>query len=455
VVSTETVIRLRPDADLARLLGGGDAARVLGAAPSAALKEAIQSLADGDVPESELTGRLAAQDPGALMRLHLLLRRLDGIGWLEHAVLVDGRQLARLRPVGRNPVSVPARLDPEREVRLSGHARVRSSDGQLVAETPRGHCVVDLAPDGPAPMLLGALAGWVRPRDEPPGSAALPLLAAAGLLETRKEAAEPKLWSPHDLWTHARARGTRLSAAYGATFRGSGVTEPLPAVPAARSGLRISLEVPDLERIAAQDPPLTRVIEDRRSVRVHDDEHPLTLAQLSELLYRTARQRRLLKGEHGQELSDRPYPNGGAIYEQELYPLVNNVDGLDPGLWHYHAGDHALEFVAAPGQPTERLTSVAREAALMEADPQVLLVVAARFARVSWKYETIAYSLMLKHVGVLYQTIYLVATAMGLAVCGLGGGDADDFADASGLDYLAEGSVGELVLGSRTPEARS
>jgi oxazoline/thiazoline dehydrogenase len=65
-----------------------------------------------------------------------------------------------------------------------------------------------------------------------------------------------------------------------------------------------------------------------------------------------------------------------------------------------------------------------------------------------WKYHAIGYSLVLKHVGVLYQTLYLVATAMGLAVCGLGGGDAGDFAAASGLGYHVEGSVGELVVGT-------
>jgi SagB-type dehydrogenase family enzyme len=92
----------------------------------------------------------------------------------------------------------------------------------------------------------------------------------------------------------------------------------------------------------------------------------------------------------------------------------------------------------------------------MKADPQVLLVVAARFGRLMWKYETMAYALLLKDVGVLYQTVYLVGTAMGLAVCALGGGDAGDFAAASGLDYLAEGSVGEILLGSRpaAPDGR-
>ena len=52
----------------------------------------------------------------------------------------------------------------------------------------------------------------------------------------------------------------------------------------------------------------------------------------------------------------------------------------------------------------------------------VLLILGARFQRVSWKYASIAYSLTLKHVGVLYQTMYLVATAMGLAPCGVGCG---------------------------------
>jgi hypothetical protein len=47
--------------------------------------------------------------------------------------------------------------------------------------------------------------------------------------------------------------------------------------------------------------------------------------------------------------------------------------------------------------------------------------------------------------------MYLVATAMRLAACALGGGDSDLFARASGLDYYEEGAVGEFILGSRPP----
>ena len=72
-----------------------------------------------------------------------------------------------------------------------------------------------------------------------------------------------------------------------------------------------------------------------------------------------------------------------------------------------------------------------------------------RRPRIAWKYASLAYALTLKHVGVLYQTMYLAATAMGLAPCALGAGDSDLFARAAGVDYYAETSVGEFLLGSK------
>jgi hypothetical protein len=57
--------------------------------------------------------------------------------------------------------------------------------------------------------------------------------------------------------------------------------------------------------------------------------------------------------------------------------------------------------------------------------------------------------LILKHVGVLYQTMYCVATAMNLAPCALGGGDSLAFTEATGRDPLEEPCVGEFLLGSR------
>ncbi len=57
-------------------------------------------------------------------------------------------------------------------------------------------------------------------------------------------------------------------------------------------------------------------------------------------------------------------------------------------------------------------------------------------------------ALVLKHVGVVFQTMYLAATAMGLAPCAVGLGDSDLFAQAADTDYYAETSVGEFLHGS-------
>jgi oxazoline/thiazoline dehydrogenase len=87
--------------------------------------------------------------------------------------------------------------------------------------------------------------------------------------------------------------------------------------------------------------------------------------------------------------------------------------------------------------------------------PQVLIIMAARFQRVAWKYETLAYAMILKNVGVLQQTMNLVATAMGLAACALGNGDSDLFTRTAGVDYYTETSVGEFALGSMPARANS
>ena len=72
---------------------------------------------------------------------------------------------------------------------------------------------------------------------------------------------------------------------------------------------------------------------------------------------------------------------------------------------------------------------------------------AARFGRVSWKYSGFAYSLVLKHVGVLMQTLYLMATEMEIGACAIGVGDIDLFAKMTGLEFHVEGSVGQIAIG--------
>jgi SagB-type dehydrogenase family enzyme len=182
-------------------------------------------------------------------------------------------------------------------------------------------------------------------------------------------------------------------------------------------------------------------------VREANVDTPLTLTQLGEFLHWVARGRPPATGGE----PDRPLrasPSGGGLYGVEIYPVVNTMSGLATGMYHYDPFGHRLEPVPASRTVIRMLIGQAGVAS-GGAEPQVLLVLAARFGRVMWKYRSMAYALVLKDVGALMQTMYLVATATGLAPCALGTGDVELFAQATGLDPLVESTVGEFMLSNR------
>jgi SagB-type dehydrogenase family enzyme len=289
-------------------------------------------------------------------------------------------------------------------------------------------------------------------------SACLQLLANAGALDRTGpddglgEDEDPirRMWSAHDLMFHARSRFGRHGGPFGATFRHRLDVAPLPAVKPPPRGPQVELFRPDMERLRLTDPPLAGVMESRRSVYDHGRE-PVSLRQLGEFLYRVARVRETgemaVPGGGAMAVSSRPYPSGGKSYELEFYLTVAACDGLAEGLYHYDPLLHALTRVAGKTPQVSALLDYCAIAA-PGCRPQILVTLAARFQRVTWKYDAIAYATILKHVGILYQSMYLVATAMGLAPSALGSGDSDVFAAAAGTDYLVETSVGEFILGS-------
>jgi SagB-type dehydrogenase family enzyme len=85
------------------------------------------------------------------------------------------------------------------------------------------------------------------------------------------------------------------------------------------------------------------------------------------------------------------------------------------------------------------------------APPHIVITIAARFGRVSWKYSSIAYALILKDVGVLLQTLYLIAADMGLGGCAIGTTNIDLFARMTGIAFHVEGPVGQFALGRAAP----
>jgi SagB-type dehydrogenase family enzyme len=267
------------------------------------------------------------------------------------------------------------------------------------------------------------------------------------------EDADPALaqWEFHDLLFHSRSRPGPHDYPVGGTYPFLGRIPPLPALKPEMRGEGVPLAIPDLSKIEKQDVSLDLVMNRRKSVRTYGAE-PMTAAQLGEFLYRVARVQNIFEKNPAQlryyQSSRRPYPSGGAAYDLEVYIVVHRCAGLARGLYHYDPLNHQLRKLAGRDACLDALLAHAQGAAVLQAKPQVLIVLTSRFQRLSWKYRGLAYATTLKNVGVLFQTMYLVATAMQLAPCALGTGNSSLFAEALGIEFFVESSVGEFVLGS-------
>ena len=389
-------------------------------------------------PLAALRDTVVAAAGAARAGLYLIrLQRLFQWGGIEFPLAdADGE---RAVVVPRQPSFAPALAPGVPEAPLDRFACLRRDGGAWLLESPLAGACFRFDD-------LGALDAPVVRR----------ALDAAGFLETgtpdgaRRDARAQ--WEFHDLLFHAHSRDGWRREPSGAAFPHVGAIEPLPAARPPWPGTPIPLA-----RAPAGREPFAAVLERRRSERYCDEARPLSRGDLGALLDRAARIRfswvvqvRDPAGRSAPfELTRRPYPNGGASYELEIYPAVDRCDGLDPGLYHYDAAAHALVRIADRTPDVERFFANARAATADQAQPQVVLVIAARFARVTWKYRAIAYATILRNTGALYQTLYLAATELGLSPCGLGTGDAALFARATGLDPLVEGSVGDVILGGR------
>jgi SagB-type dehydrogenase family enzyme len=202
--------------------------------------------------------------------------------------------------------------------------------------------------------------------------------------------------------------------------------------------------------------PAAKLLRERHSTRSFDDRRPITHAELARFLDATARvQSRFENGSDDAspavEYAVRPYPSAGGSYELELYLTVDACEGLARGFYHYDADAHALTPIAVPAQELEAQLRGAQFAMGAPAVPQILITIAARFARVSWKYSSIAFSLILKDAGVLMQTFYLMAADMGLGGCAIGIANLELFAKMTGVAFHVEGPVGQFALGRAAP----
>jgi SagB-type dehydrogenase family enzyme len=410
--------------------------------------------------------------------IHLLVRRLAGHGLLEYRLgrLRNGEDQIVIEPQVPDYWPRMPQLGNADVLILSRFAYMRRRGNEMVLESPRAGALFKICD----PKIATAVAMLCAPQpikrlrrqDGFPGVELLALLVDCQILfridPARDSGLRPAegnddlvLWDFHDLLFHARSTEGRHANPMGGVYPYAGVITPLPAVRPRWPGKKI-----DLRKVSAAHSqpisPAARLLRERHSTRIFDDQRPITLAELSRFLDGTARvqsrwRSRLDLGDDCPVVAytARPYPSGGGSYELELYLAVDKCEGLARGFYHYDAGAHALAPIGVRAHELEALLTGAEFAMGAPAAPQILITIAARFGRISWKYSSIAYALILKDVGVLMQTLNMMATDMGLGGCAIGSANIDLFAKMTGIEFHVEGPVGQFALGRGTKPGAS
>ncbi len=193
------------------------------------------------------------------------------------------------------------------------------------------------------------------------------------------------------------------------------VPAPLIAKPA-KGGKQIELTKAFDGIIKKRD--ILAILEDRISHRKYTGE-ALTLPELSFLLWMTQGVRKI---DPKCKYTFRTVPSAGARNPYETYLFVNDVEGLEPGVYHYLALEHKLEFLfVLEDQKNELTKAYAGQTFFGEAAVSFVWTVVPY--RTEWRYVTKAHKYMLIDAGHICENLYLACEAIGCGTCGIGAYD--------------------------------
>ena len=191
---------------------------------------------------------------------------------------------------------------------------------------------------------------------------------------------------------------------------------------------------------------------DRQSERVYTDE-PMTQEQLAFMLWSSHG----IKKERGVS-TFRPVPSGGARHPFELYIVVKDVIGLEPGIYHYvptkNIGEKqvTIEKIAPLFDDYDNKLTDLLVGQKWAIKAPVILFVSCIPYRAEWRYGQNAHRVMLIDLGHIGQNMMLSATALGLGSCCLAAYHQQQCDQLFGFNGTDEYTVYVLTLG--TPKER-
>ena len=196
--------------------------------------------------------------------------------------------------------------------------------------------------------------------------------------------------------------------------------KPRPPVqrPYPKGGAVAELPKPDKSVVLKGD--IYDLIDQRRSRRKFTDQ-PLSLAELSYLLWATQGVRKL---SDDRRQSMRTVPSAGSMHPFETYVAIHNVDGVKPGFYRYQAADHKLAFLREIKNQREAVAEACFGQKFAGHCAATFIWTAVPY-KTEWRYVTESAKLILLDAGHVCQNFYLACESIGCGTCAIGAYDQD------------------------------
>ncbi|HET9484480.1 MAG TPA: putative peptide maturation dehydrogenase, partial [Xanthomonadales bacterium] len=248
------------------------------------------------------------------------------------------------------------RLDFDLGLLLDGGSGLRSTLS-WVALAPHAGGEVEVTAD--EALALGSIGAeqWsaradVETRHTP---ALVDALLAKGLLigddaeraafRERDDALRDTYWKPLSAAAHYTSRWQGVDAGSDAAQAGYKTMTELADKLGAPPPHIVARAAPErrmpLARAAAT--PLDTLLAKRVTCRNFDTGVALDAATFARILHRVYGAQDVVEIHPDNVVMKKTSPSGGGLHPTDVYLIVQRVDGVAPGLYHYHAVDHALE----------------------------------------------------------------------------------------------------------------
>lgn len=198
----------------------------------------------------------------------------------------------------------------------------------------------------------------------------------------------------------------------------------LPQPPLTKAPMReTSIALPrDFEKLNLKNDTL-ELFYSRKSSRVYTQER-MSLLQLSWLLWATQG----VKDIRGRSYATlRTVACGGARHEFECYMLIQNVEGLEDGSYHYLPMKHELELLhtreqleASEGKAYREIMGETLMGQIWAAKGNVIFYYSMVAYRAEWRYGIHAHRVALIDAGHITGNLYLACCSAGIGTCAIG-----------------------------------